>query len=108
MTRHLIETLLPGPLDVEFLLTTVLKFPIVLQPIVRTTESAPDYRLESDGGEIGCGWSRTSTVSGIRYVAVILTDSPGARLSGVAWQVPDDHGRWSMQLKEICTVQFHA
>ena len=108
MGTHLIEALLPGPLGLDLDLVLTLNLPIVLRPISRVNDHAPDYHLDARGVELGYGWSKTSPVSGIPYVAVVITDPHGTRLSGVAWQAPDIAGRRSIQLQEICTVEFHA
>ncbi len=108
MTTHLIEALLPGPLGLEVELEVLLDFPIILRPIKRTNDRAPDYRLESGDEELGFGWSKTSPVSGISYVAVVISRPNGTRLSGIAWQWPEQTGRWCIQVQEVCTVKFHA
>lgn len=108
MTTHLIESLLPGPLGLDVELSFLLDLPIVLQPIERTNDHAPDYRLVTRDFELGHGWSKTSPVSGIPYIAVVVRSPSGKRISGVAWQSPEQEGRWKIQLQEICTVAFQA
>lgn len=108
MTTHLIAKLLPGPLGIDVELSFLLDLPIALHPIERTNDHAPDYRLDTGDQELGYGWSNTSPVNGIPYIAVVVRSPSGKRISGVAWQSPEQAGRWSIQLQEICTVNFHA
>lgn len=108
MTPHLIKSLLPGPLGIDVELSFLLDLPIALHPIAQTSDHAPDYRLDTGDFELGYGWSKTSPVSGIPYIAVVVWSPSGKRISGVAWQWPDQAGRWSIQLQEICTAKLQA
>lgn len=104
MTMDPIEALLPGPLDVAFELATVLKFPIVLRPIERKSDGAPDYLLEFDGAELGSGWSRISTVTGTLYIPVLISHPSGVHLTALVWQPPEPSARWVIQVRRICEV----
>ncbi|WP_119258507.1 DUF736 family protein [Shinella zoogloeoides] len=108
MNTHLIAMLLPGPLGIDVDLSFLLDLPIALHPIERTNHYAPDYRLDTSDVELGHGWSNTSPVNGIPYIAVVVRCPSGKRISGVAWQSPEQAGLWAIQLQESCTVDFHA
>ena len=53
--------------------TLTLKAKVVLKPIEKTSEQAPDYRAYSAGVEIGAAWSMTSKANK-PYLSVKLDD----------------------------------
>ncbi|WGF91067.1 DUF736 domain-containing protein [Marinivivus vitaminiproducens] len=55
---------------------------VTVQPVERTSEKAPDYRVYTKTGtEIGSGWSREAKSSGNRYISVQI----GAPELGERW-----------------------
>ena len=53
----------------------VLRGSITLEPNVdATSDRAPDYRLLSDGREIGAGWKRSSRERGTNFISIHIDD----------------------------------
>ena len=109
MTTHLIDMLLGGGLDPERDLDLAAMLPLKLHQVEPANAYAPDYRIDgSDHIDIGYGWSKTASKSGIPYLAIILQLPQGRQVSGVAWQSPERDGRWLAQFQSETTVTLHS
>lgn len=54
--------------------TLTLKVKATLRPVEKASESAPDYRVQADGVEIGAGWTKAARDTGAEYVSLKLDD----------------------------------
>jgi len=55
--------------------TLTLDAPIVMTPIDRVSERAPDFRVTSGEAEVGAGWIRTNKITDAPYITITL-DTP--------------------------------
>jgi len=64
--------------------TLSVQAPILISPVKgkKSSDSAPDYRVTSDGVEIGAGWLRTGQVSQKEYVSLSLVAPELASMMG--------------------------
>jgi len=109
MTVHLIDTLLGGCLDPDLDLKLASILPMTLRRVDRANDHAPDYRIDAGGvANIGYGWSKIASKSGIPYVSIIIDFSHGKQIAGAAWEAPDDKGRWHAQFQSVVTVSLHS
>ena len=53
--------------------TLTLNVKVEIAPVDKTGEKAPDYRVYSNGSELGAGWKQTSE-QGTDYISVKLDD----------------------------------
>lgn len=109
MRTHMIFALVGGRLDPDLELQLAARLPMTLRRIERTDECAPDYRIDAgDAVEVGFGRSRTTPGSAIAYITIIIKHSPATQISGVAWQSPEQEGRWFAQLHAVVPVRLHS
>jgi uncharacterized protein (DUF736 family) len=109
MTVHLIDMLLGGCLDAELDLQLASILPMTLRRVQLTNAYAPDYRIDAGGlVNLGYGWSKVASKSGIPYVSIIIEHPIGRQISGVAWEAPDQAGRWHAQFQSLVTVTLHS
>lgn len=75
--------------------TLSVQAPLLITPVKgkKSSESAPDFRITSDGVEIGAGWLRTGQVSQKEYVSCSLTAPELASLMGKGKAVYANLGR---------------
>jgi len=55
--------------------TLVMNASIILVPVSKTSDTAPDYRILSGRAEVGAAWIRTTETSGVAAVALMI-DTP--------------------------------
>ena len=79
-------------------------FPFRLR-VKTTTRPISDRRAPAS---IGNGWSTASPKSGIPFVGILIEHPAGVHISGVAWQSPDQEGRWFAQLQRVEAKKFDA
>lgn len=109
MTIYLIDMLLGGCLDHDLDLQLASMLPLTLSHIEHTDDYAPDYRIDGAGiADLGYGWSKTAPKSGIPYVSIIIEHPLIKQVSGVAWKVPDQSGRWHAQFQSQTTLTLHS
>jgi uncharacterized protein (DUF736 family) len=55
--------------------TLAINAPLVLQPIIKSSDNAPDFRIFSGRAEVGAGWKKIGRESQSEYVSITL-ESP--------------------------------
>jgi uncharacterized protein (DUF736 family) len=55
--------------------TLAMNAPVILVPVSKTSDTAPDYRILSGRAEVGAAWIRTTETSGFAAVALMI-DTP--------------------------------
>lgn len=109
MTTHLIGALLQGDNEPALFEEIADHLPMTLVPVASENDHAPDYRIEGRTGvTLGHGWSTASPKSGIPFVGILIEHPAGVHISGVAWQSPDQEGRWFAQLQRVEPMKFDA
>jgi len=54
--------------------TLTLSVKVAIKPCDRDNDRAPDYRVTSNGVELGAGWSKTGRETGAEYLSLKLDD----------------------------------
>lgn len=109
MKTHAIRSLLKGTIDLDVELQIVANLPLILRRVEPADEHSPDFRIVAGGGvDVGYGWSRTSKASRIPYLDIVIRHKDAAVISGVAWQSPEQPGRWFAQLQHAAEARHHA
>ena len=109
MTTHMIRALLQGDGEPTIFAEIADELPMTLVPVERKSDCAPDYRIEGHSGiHLGNGWSTTSPKSRIPFVGILIEFPAGVHVSGVAWQSPDQPGKWFAQLQRVEAMKFDA
>lgn len=62
-----------GDLYTGSILTLTLCVTVTLFPVERTSEKAPDYRIQFGAAEVGAGWNRT-TSDGREFISIKIDD----------------------------------
>ncbi len=71
--------------------TLTLKAMVRFEPLEKTSEKQPDFRVVTDEAEIGAAWCRTATESGREYVSVQIDDPSFAQTINVNLVQTEDH-----------------